>query len=291
MKKTTALVLALLMLSLSACSMLQNIKENAKRNAEKQILDTPADEVLLAGWDETVRNSFETCHKVSSHTSTDIGRPHVTGDADVSLLDAAAGIVKDLIADGAPGDETKDVGSISGTALEGYDPALALEVKTERNTIDEAVTGEDGKELTDEEGEVIREKKVSDNFLKATFCYYTVKEPSEGEEGEPAYVPADEALLISVFGEKRDKNEVLSHFDVVGRYFTDIDYTFTYLDPEVRCELDLDEKRLTSVEFNKIIRVTATAKCVGPLEKCGAVTVTFDLDEKTAYTFDYPVVE
>lgn len=291
MKKTTALLLALLMLSLSACSMLQNIKENAKKNAEKTILDTPTDDSLFAVWDDAVKNSFETCHQATVHTSMDIGRPHVTGDADVGLLDAAAGIVKDMIADGAPGDETQKVETVTGTELEGYDPSLAPEVKTERNTMDEAVTDEDGKELTDEEGEVIREKKVSDNFLKATFCYYTVKEPAEGEEGEPEYIPADEALLISVFGEKRDKNEVLSHFDVVGKYFTDIDYTFAYLDPEVRCELDLDAKRFRNIEFNKIIRVTATAKCVGPLEKCGTVTITFDLDEKTAYTFDYPVVE
>lgn len=321
MKKTLALLLSLtLLLSLSACSMLKDIKENAERNAAREILETPAEADAPALFLDAVKNGFADAHVVKEHTSMEIGRPTVEGEGDVDLLNAAAGLLKDLIADGAPGSETREVSDIADTELQGFDPAGATETRLDRNASHEPVTDKDGNEqivavtelVTDENGseaavpvthmvedeegstfgeplsETLTETKNTDNILKLFFRYFT---ETENGDGEKEYTPADEALLEKVFGAKRDKAEVLSHFEVVSDYFTDIDYTFTYLDPEVRAELDMDRTRVNSVDFYKAVRVTATATGVGKLAGVGTVTITFDLNEKTGYTFDYPVVE
>ena len=59
MKKTLALLLSLtLLLSLSACSMLKDIKENAERNAAREILETPAEADAPALFLDAVKNGF-----------------------------------------------------------------------------------------------------------------------------------------------------------------------------------------------------------------------------------------
>ena len=133
MKKTLALLLSLtLLLSLSACSMLKDIKENAERNAAREILETPAEADAPALFLDAVKNGFADAHVVKEHTSMEIGRPTVEGEGDVDLLNAAAGLLKDLIADGAPGSETREVTDIADTELQGFDPAGATETRLDR---------------------------------------------------------------------------------------------------------------------------------------------------------------
>ncbi|MBR5410137.1 MAG: hypothetical protein IK104_05650 [Clostridia bacterium] len=326
MKKTLALLLAALILALCSCSMISDIKANVEKNANRKILDTPEADAVPELFRSAVTTSFTDAVKVEESSSISIGKPEVEGEGDIALLKAAAGLLKDLIAEGAPGSESREVTAAAGTMLEKFDPAKALAILPGRNTSSEPVTDEKGYEVivavteivTDENGnetavpvtrmvedengseiaeaqsETLTETHNTDNLLKVTFRYYNTEKgekKEDGSEGDTVYLPADEALLEEVFGAKRDKEEVLGHFTVVENYLADIDYTFTYRDPEVRAELDMDRTRLNSASFNKVVCVTATARGVGKLEGVGEITITFDLTETTAYAFHYPVVE
>lgn len=57
------------------------------------------------------------------------------------------------------------------------------------------------------------------------------------------------------------KDTILSDFDSIKNYVTDVDYSFTYTDPYVEAETNMDEGRLH--------------------------TVIFDMTQETAYAFHY----
>ena len=280
MKRTVAVLLALcLLLTLSSCSMLARIKENARKNAEKVMLETPEEGALPDLVAAAVEKSFATAHGVTASSSARAGRPEVTGSGDVSVLDAGADMLKKLILDAGVGEKAHPVTSAEETLLAGLDLNGAKALRVDRHTQEESVTDENGREVTDEEGKVLTVPKLSDNLLQITADYFT-------REGD-ASVPADDALLEAVFGPKRDKDSLLEKAAVWEGYLADLDYTFTYLEPRVEATLDLENGRLESAVFYKSVRVTLTGTGVGALAHCGALTVVFDLNEETAYDFDY----
>ena len=280
MKRTVAVLLALcLLLTLSSCSMLARIKENARKNAEKVMLETPEEGALPDLVAKAVEKSFSTAHGVTASASAEVGRPEVTGSGDVSVLNAGADMLKKLILDAGVGEPSHPVTNAGETLLASFSLNGAKALHVERHTQEESVTDEDGREVTDEEGKVLTVPKLSDNLVRITADYFT-------REGDVS-VPAGDAEIEAVFGPKRDKEDLLQKAAVWEGYLADLDYTFTYLEPKVDVTLDIENGRLESAVFYKSVRVTLKGTGVGALAHCGALTVVFDLNEKTAYDFDY----
>ena len=288
MKKVLSLLLVLtLLFALSSCGMLARIRENAKKNAERELLATPEAAALDETLPAAIEKSFSTAHEVDAAFEISAGDVDVTGDGDVGLLDQGANMLKTLLLDLVNSSLDVDEKPVSekDTLLEGYLLSTAADVKLERNTQEEPVTDEKGKEVADEEGQIVTRTVLADNFLKITALYYTVAD----ENAEPEAL--ESAVIEKVFGEARDKAAILEKLKSAENYFKNVDYTFTYAAPEVKLVLDLEAGRLTSAEFRKNVNVTLTAEGAGILEGCGSITVTFPLTDATDYTFDYVHLE
>lgn len=293
-----------MLLSASACGVIKNIKENARLEAMRAIQDTPDAAVCADLFNKALANSVtKVADDIPESVRFHVHNVEVTGgdSAELALLADAANQLRDLIMAENPGssDRTLAPDDLDGTLLRELDGALPLETVPERNYADEKVTDEDGNDVTDENGNVITERVIADNLLELTLRYYrdtVIKEAAEDADGnrEEAVTErtvADAAAIEDVFGEARDKDAVLAEFAVVKDYLQVKDYTFKYTDCSVQCELDLDGNLLNHVRFEKNMAVTAQVTGQGPLAEVGDFTVTFDVNEETAYEFHYPIAE
>ena len=79
MKKTLALLLAALILALCSCSMINDIKANVEKNANREILDTPEADAVPALFKSALETSFTDALKVEESSSISIGNTLANG--------------------------------------------------------------------------------------------------------------------------------------------------------------------------------------------------------------------
>lgn len=303
MKKTFRTTLAILLilclaLSLSSCSLFKTMREYSKKASEIEILPSPEDAGLYAAFNTALDNSVAQAVKMDSSTSynvKDTKAENETGSAE--LFSKASGTLNKLILANAPGAQsaTAEPASLTGTLLEKFDVASALSYKTSRNTANESVTDEKGEEVTNENGEVLKETVIKDNLATVEFLFYNdtvTEEAHTDEEGnDVAEVTersfASDADIETVFGSPANKEAVLAEFDAVKDYVKVNDYSFTYDTCKVTAEMDLTAETVSSVSFEKVMLVTASVTGLGALENCGDMTVTFRLIKTDAYSFTF----
>ena len=285
-----------------SCSLFAAMREYSLKASQVEIIPTPEDEALFAEFNAALALSAADAIKMNASTGYDVKNTAVTNDnGTAGLLDKASGTLNKLILANKPGAQSTDTepADLSGTMLENFDAAASLSYTTSRNTANEAVTDENGEEVTNEAGEVVRETKIKDNFAKYAFLFYNdevVEETHTDENG--GNVPevtertlADAAAIEAVFGASADKAAVLAKFDAIKDYFRVNDYSFEYDTCRVSAETDLSTDHISAVSFEKVMKVTASVTGAGAFEACGELTVTFDLIKTDTYSFTYAQIE
>lgn len=290
---------AFLMMSLSSCEMIANIKERARLASERVILASPEDNALADEFALALSGALEKNEGITEVVNIGVNSPSIeceNGEADI--LKAAANTLKNLIVSDNLGSPEKAISAdeISDTLLKNIENTDILSASSSRNTREETVTDEDGKEVKDENGELIKEKVVADNLLTFRFNFYseeTVTETNDsGEEKEVTVItPADSKVIEKYFGSLPDKDSILSEFDVIKGYFEVNDYTVEYTNCSISAQTDMDADELTFVTYTRAFKVTASVTGVGPFSDMGELTVTFTGSETTTYNFSYPQEE
>ncbi|MBQ7639317.1 MAG: hypothetical protein IJS90_10495 [Clostridia bacterium] len=289
----------LLITSLSSCSMIKNVKERARLASQLVIIDSPEDDELAEEFALALKGGLEKCVDITERVSYKINTPDVQSeDGSASILDKTAGILKNMITENSPGssERTLKASEAGDTLLKNIDEADVLSASSSRHIRSEAVTDENGKEIKDEDGSVLRLDVVSDNILTFTFDFFTENKYTEtnenGEERElTEIVPADAAVIEKYFGPAYDKNAVLSKFDVIKDYLQVGDYNIGYTDSRITAETDMDADELLNVSYVRNFKITADVSGIGQLEHLGDFTVTFTGSETTGYEFNYPQTE
>lgn len=303
MKKTirtviSAFLIFCLALGFSSCSLFATMREQAMKASQIDILPTPEDEALYAEFNTALETSAADALKMTASTSYNVKNTDVTNADDTAkLLDKAAGTLSKMIMASAPGSESHETepADLTGTLLENFDAASSLSYTTSRNIANVPVTDAKGEEVTDEDGTVVKEEKIKDNYAKVAFLFYNdevTEEAHTDEEGnDVAEVTertfADDAAIEAVFGAPADKEAILAEFDAIKDYVKVNDYTFAYDTCRVSAETDLDTDHLSSVSFEKVMKVTASVTGTGAFEEYGEMTVTFDVIKTDSYSFFY----
>lgn len=303
MKKTfrtiiSAALILCLALGFSSCTLFSTMREYSMKASRVDIIPTPEDEALYAEFNKALENSVSEAVKMDTSVSYNAKNIDVSNaDDSAKLLNKAAGTINKLILANKPGakSSTTEPVDLKDTLLENFDAASALSYTASRNTANEAVTNEKGEEMTAEDGTVLREVKIKDNFVKVQFLFYNdvvTEEAHTDEEGSDVAevterVLADDAAIEAVFGSPADKEAVLAEFDAIRDYIQVKDYTFIYDTCKVSAQTDLAADHVLDVSFEKVMKVTAAAEGVGALADYGELTVTFDVIRNDNYSFTY----
>lgn len=295
---TAVFVLSGICLSLCSCSVFSTMRENALKASTAEIIPTPQDKEMFATFNTALKNTVTTANRIN--TSVDYGVSDVqikSGEEKAGLLDKAGATIGKLIMANKPGHKSDEISppSYAGTLLEKFDSASCLSFSATRNIAKEAVTDEKGKEVTDENGEVVRHEVTKDNYAKVTLKFYkdvVTQEAYTDENGEDvAEVTkrnlANNAIIDKVFGSPEDKKAVLEQFGSLKDYLEVKDYSLEYDACEVYGELDLATDTLLDTQFKKTMLVTANVKGVGALAEYGNLTVTFKLVKTDNFAFSY----
>ena len=304
MKRTVRFSVVLLLiagmcLSLCSCNVFRTMRENAERASKIEIAETPEDDKAIELLQEMVADCAGMANEVKETVSYKADTPHIyTADGEeAGLLDDAAKQLRDLIIANNPGRTEEALSKGDLQLMAHLDAAGALDVRVDRNYNDEKITDEKGNYMADENGEIVTEKKISDNILHFTIDYFNTEtvEQKVNDDGTTEdvteIVPADTAAIESVFGEPADREAVLAAFDAVADYITVSGYEIAYTNCHIKSDVDLNEDIVSFVRFEKHMTVTAKATCVGKLSDYGEVTVTFPLTKTVEYSFDYPAAE
>ena len=290
------LLSAVLLLSCSSCGMFRTIRENARLAKLRAIIDTPDDSQMADVYNEALANTLREATEVKESVSFSVGKPSVSSDTgDVSILSKAADTLKKMIMQEGPGSEERTLQpqNTADTLLKDLNAADVVSVSGTRVSTVENVTDADGKEVTDEEGNVLTQTVTVNNVLRAEFRFYGEEKKTQtdenGNEKETVTIlPPDPAVIEKYFGTPRPKAAVLSGFDGIKEYLQVNDYTLEYKDCRVKTVSELDTGVLESVTFEKKMAVTAQVTGVGAFAHMGDFTVTFDVSENTVYTFTFP---
>ena len=286
-KLAAAILCPALLCSLCGCGMLKQIRENAQRMSELEIVASPADDALVKEFNAALAKSGAELENVGEMVSYSVGRPRAEGEGKgVDILNAAADTLKKMIMEKNPGSSGDRISFGEGLLLplpENVPAAAASRNSTTVNVTDEA-----GEDVKDEDGNVVTAQKISDNLLTTVFRFYTEETKTEtAEDGtvkeETVLVPAGDALIEQVFGPLKEKEDVLAAFDAVKGYLEVKDYTVTYKNCTVTAAEDLDTGLLQSADYVKTMAVTANVTGAGPLSEMGDLTVTFDVTKTVHY--------
>lgn len=176
-----------------------------------------------------------------------------------------------------------------------FETKLASEVEAETedaaaDTTAEAETSAEAETTEAETTEAEAETTEAEASEKATD---EASETAAEEETEPetVYIYADDEVIVDVFGDKKNEDEVLKNFENIADYIVVKDYSVEYESCKITSDADLYTDTLSFVNFEKNMKVTATAECVGELASYGEITITFNLTKTTNYTFNYPEEE
>lgn len=296
------MLITLLVISLSSCTVFESMRENALNASQTQIYATPEEEQIIAEFNELLAVSMTKATEIKENVSYSAGNPDIFKEGEeAGILDAAAKQLKTFIMSGKPGSTSTVLEKDAESLLNTLDEAAVLKFTFSRNMATENVTDEKGNNLTNEDGEAVTETKIKDNILHLTFNYFadqlTVlgEEQSTDENGEAVEatttIYADDATIESVFGTLKDKEIVLANFDVIKDYIVVTDYETAYENCLITSDADLEEGVLNFVNFQKNMKVTAKAECVGALAAYGEIEIVFNLTLNTNYEFSYDEAE
>ena len=169
-----------------------------------------------------------------------------------------------------------------------FETKLASEVEAETTEDASETTAEAGTAAEAETTEAETTEAEADTTEEATEAADETTAAEEETEPETVYVYADDEVIVDVFGDKKDKEEVLKNFENISEYIVVKDYSIAYESCKITSDADLFTDTLSFVNFEQNMKVTATAECVGKLSSYGEITVTFNLTKTTSYTFTYP---
>lgn len=289
-------LITLLALSFSSCSVFQSMRENALNASQTTIYATPEKDQIISEYNSLLALSLMDATEIKENVSYSAGKPDVfKAGEEAGVLDAAANQLKNFIMSANPGSSSTVLEEGADSLLKSLDEAAVLEFDFTRNIASENVTDEKGNEAKDEDGNVITETHISDNILHLTFNFFTeaslLGEGVTNEEGdhivETTMVYAEDATIESVFGSLKDKETVLKNFENVKDYIVVSDYEIAYENCIITSDADLEEGRLNFVNFQKNMKVTAKAEGVGALAQYGEIEVVFNLTLNTSYEFSY----
>ena len=292
-----ALTCVALAVGFSGCGMLKTIRENARIASERVILETPAEDTLAGLFNDALAASMAAGVEVDESVSFHIGRPRLeseTESAAADILGKCADALKNLITEADPGSSEREIesGDFSDTLLGPVDAADVKAVSARRNLVNVAVTDENGKEVSDEEGNLVTEQKINDNFAEVTLSFHEnetkTETDDEGNEKETVTVlPVDAALAQKYFGAAPDRAEILNQLAKLSAYLQVDSYEIEYKACEITALIDLDETVAHSVRYTKNFTVTAEVTGVGAFADMGRLTVAFDGSAETDYTFEF----
>ncbi len=294
-------LITLLALSFSSCSVFQSMRENAMNAEKTTIYATPEKGKIIEEYNSLLANSLKEASEIKENISYSAGNPDVfKAGEEAGVLDAAANQLKNFIMSANPGSESTVLENAEKSLLKSLKKASVLEFDFNRNIASENVTNEKGHEVADAEGNVVTETRISDNILHLTFNFFKEEakasdEAVTNENGEAVeettVIYAKDKTIESVFGTLKDKETVLKNFDVVKDYITVSDYSISYENCLITSDADLEEGRLSFVNFQKNMKVTAKAQGVGALAEYGEIEVVFNLTLNTSYEFKYTAAE
>jgi hypothetical protein len=290
-------LITLLALSFSSCSVFQSMRENALNAAQTTIYATPEKEQIISEYNALLALSLMDATEIKENVSYSAGKPDVfKSGEEAGVLDAAANQLKNFIMSANPGSASTVLEAGADSLLKSLDEAAVLNFDFTRNIASENVTDAKGNEVVDENDIVVTETRISDNILHLTFNFFAAETlPGEGatnENGEAAEeatttIYAEDATIESVFGSLKDKETVLKNFENVKDYIVVSDYEIAYENCIITSDADLEEGRLNFVNFQKNMKVTAKAEGVGALAQYGEIEVVFNLTLNTSYEFSY----
>ena len=308
MKKTirtaTSILLAAGMIySLSSCSLFSSIRKRVEEANNTTLAATPEEDDVVSHFNGLLKSSVERSDKITEKTEYKLNGLNIkkADGSDAEALGKSAGILKKMVAEKKPGKAEREITdkNVTDTLLADVEADLLLDSEFSRNTRVVDVTEENGKEVSNENGEAVTEIKITDNILKTVFKYFKDVKDENGttetpEEGETAVEPttrifADDDVIKQVFGEQADKEAVLAHFDCIKNYVTVVDYEIKNGSCQISSDVDLVASDLADISFSQQMTVTAHVKGVGELEKYGDLTVTVELEKLVSYSFAYPV--
>lgn len=299
LRKTSAiLTVVALCMTLSSCSIFKTMRENALEASMQTILESPDEKAViekLAAYADTSVEKALSANESVSYSVNDV--QILAGEEEAGLLDDSAKQLRNFIMAGNPGSASRDITADDKGLLSLLGRSDMLSVTMDRNIGSERVTDDKGNVIVDEVGQELTTQFVSDNILHLTLNYFgtEVTETKTNEDGTTeeitSVIPAEEALVEEVFGEKADKEEVLKAFDATADYLKVNDYELSYTDCKISTDVSLDEELLNFVKFEKNMIVTAKVTGVGKLESYGDLTVTFRLTKTVNYGFTFAAEE
>lgn len=295
------MTITLLMLSLSSCTIFEAMRQNALEAAETTIYATPEDEKIISEFNALLASSKAKASEIKENISYSAGTPDVLKDGEeAGVLDSAANQLKNFIMSANPGSTSRTIEKdATDSLLNTINEAAVLKYDATRNLATVNITDEDGKEVYDEEGNVMTEQVISDNILHLTFNYFADEivppapgaEPVTDAEGnaveETTVIYADDATIESVFGTLKDKEAVLKNFENIKDYITVSDYEIKYNNCLISSDANIETGEVSFVNFQKNMTVTAKAEGVGSLASYGEIEIVFTLTQNINYEFSY----
>lgn len=293
-------LITLLALSFSSCSVFQSMRENALNADKTTIYATPEKDQIISEYNTLLAASLMDAKEIKENVSYSAGKPDVfKAGEEAGILDAAANQLKTFIMSANPGSTSNVIAADADSLLKLLDEAAVLEFDFTRNIASENVTDDKGNEVTDDNDIVVTETHISDNTLHLTFNFFAaadvIGEGVTNEAGESVVettmVYAEDATIESIFGTLKDKETVLKNFENIKDYIVVSDYEIAYENCLITSDADLEEGRLNFVNFQKNMKVTAKAEGVGVLAEYGEIEVVFNLTLNTNYEFTYAEAE
>lgn len=308
------MVITLLVLSFSSCTIFENMRQNALEASQTTIYATPEDAKIIAEYNEILDASVQKAVSIKENISYSAGTPNVLKDGEeAGILDAASKQLKNFIMSANPGsaeywvkgapegeDTEYETKELSASLIKNTDETAVLGFDFSRNIATENVTDDKGNNITEEDGNPVVVEKISDNILHLTLNYFDVtaldgteyETTADGQvEEETTVVYAENATIESIFGTNKDKEAVLKNFESIKDYITVSDYDIAYKNCYVTTDADLENETVSFINFQKNMTVTAKAEGVGALASYGEIEVTFDLTMTTYYEFTYAAEE
>lgn len=289
---------AMLLMSLSSCSVFKTMRENALESSKKVILSSPDEKEVISELNKSVKASIEKSLSASEDISYSVNDISVlSGDEKAGLLSDSAKQIKNLIMAGKPGAASRDIKDNDIGLLSSLDNVNYISFEMNRNINVEKVTDEKGNAITNENGEEITTEYIGDNILHLVFNFFKteVTETNIDENGDTQEITTvlglEDSDIEKTFGEKADKETVLEEFKSVSEYINVKDYSISYSDCKISSDLSLDEGLVNFVKFDKNMIITADVSGTGVLEKYGDMTVTFKLTKTTNYSFTFAAEE
>ena len=136
-------LVALLALSFSSCSIFQSMRENAMSANETTIYATPEEGKIISEYNALLENSLSKATEIKENISYAAGNPDVfKAGEEAGVLDAAAKQLKTFIMSAKPGSTSTVLEEGADSHLKSLKEAAVLKFDFSRNMASENVTNE-----------------------------------------------------------------------------------------------------------------------------------------------------